>query len=110
MNELRKVGTIEATELLLGDVLYQRQVDIVANFASPNEFLNQGSVTWFIAIDNSWVFVGEEIQPELEAWWDRLQETGGNPFTADSDWTEEDRQDALCEQMASDDYETSVYG
>jgi len=110
MSEMRKVGTVAVDEVLIGDALYQRQVDIVANFASPNEFLNHGAAVWFVANGDSWDWVGDLIQVLLEKDWDSLQETGGNPFLADSDWTEEDRQDALCEQMASDDYETSVYG
>jgi len=110
MSEMRKIGTVEVSEVLIGDILYQRQVDIVANFSSPNEFMNRGEAVWFVANGDSWDWVGDLIQVSLEKDWDRLCETGGNPFLADSDWTDEDRQDAQCEQMASDDYEASVYG
>ena len=87
---------VEVSEILLGDELYQRQLDAKGDVFSE--------AVWFIAEGESWVWVTKEANDALEA---RYQE---DFYPAPEAWTEEDRQDALCEQMASDDYETSVYG
>ena len=77
MTKMRNVGTVEVSEVLLGNDLYQRQ-----SFTKP---------IWFIAKNDSWDWVGYFKQEWLEREWDRLQETGGNPFLADGDnWTEEE--------------------
>ena len=104
MSGMRKVGTVAVDEVLIGDTLYQRQVDIVANFASPNGFLNYGESVWFVENGDSWDWAGDFRQEWLEKEWQAL--TNPTPEC----WTDEERKDALCEQMASDDYETSVYG
>ena len=88
---MRSVGTSSVTEVLIGSDLYQRQVEA---YRKP---------IWFKSNDKlgAWVFVGLAKQVTLEAAWQALHVPAA--------WTEEDEQEALCEQMASDDYEASVY-
>ena len=95
MTKMRNVGTVEATEVLFGDDIYQRQQDVAVNY--------RGAVIWLIGTKEAWVSVGEAKQSKLEAEWQAIV----NP--APAPWTDEEKQDALCEQMASDDYENTFY-
>lgn len=100
MNEMRNVGTIAVNEVIFGKGLYQRQTEIFSD--------NSGKPTWFVSDGtwDAWQWVGREEQARLESVWQALH----SPVVVKPvPWTDEDRQDALCEQMASDDYEASVY-
>ena len=91
LKNMRSVGTSLVTEVLLGSDLYQRQVEA---YRKP---------IWFKSNDKlgAWVFVGLAKQVTLEAAWNDLHATAPT--------SDEELEDALCEQMASDDYEASFY-
>ena len=89
MIKMKKVGSVSVDEIISENELYQRQL------------VNSFSAIWFIAENDSWVFVGESEQSKLEANWQAINKP--------EPWTEEERQEALCEQAASDDYENTFY-
>jgi hypothetical protein len=100
--QMRQTGTVEVKEILIASDLYHRHLD-------------HGTVSWFIAAEVSWDWVGAEKEAELEAEWQNLVNPAPAPLTYDEkqEMEQEERemqQDALCEQMASRDYEYSVYG
>jgi hypothetical protein len=92
MTEMRIVGTIEVTEVLFGEDVYQRQVEV-----------GRFGAIWLICDATAWMFVGESKQSQLESRWQEMVNPEPEP------WTDEEQQEALCEQMASDDYENTFY-
>ena len=97
INKMQDTGTVVVNEILLGLEAYQRQV-------GENKLYKP---IWFIAEctanKDSWVLLGKEATAALEA---RYQESF---YPAPAPISDEELEDALCEQMASDDYEASVY-
>lgn len=98
-NKMQDLGSVLVNEISIGGEMYQRQRSVNAD--------NLGTPTWFIAecthhLD-SWVWIGKEATAALEA---RYQESF---YPAPTPISDEELEDALCEQMASDDYEASVY-
>jgi hypothetical protein len=99
--QMRQTGTVEVKEILIGSDLYNRHLD-------------HGTVSWFIAAEVSWDWVGAEKENELEAEWQNLVNPAPTPMTYDEKQeieqeAREIQQEALCEQMASDDYENTFY-
>ena len=96
---MQDLGSVLVNEIAIGGEVYQRQCDVNGD--------NLGSPTWFIAecTDhlNSWVWIGKEATAALEA---RYK---ADFYPAPELMTDEKREEAECEQMASDDYEASVY-
>jgi hypothetical protein len=98
-NKMRDLGSVLVNEITIGEEIYQRQRDVNGD--------SLGTPMWFIAectdhLD-SWVWVGKECTAALEA---RYQ---AEFYPAPEPMTDEEHEEAMCEQAASNDYENTFY-
>jgi hypothetical protein len=98
-NKMQDAGSVVVNLIIIDVEVYQRQRDVNG--------LNLGEPTWFIAEctteKDSWVWVGKEAQAALEA---RYQ---ADFYPAPEPMTDEEHEEAMCEQAASNDYENTFY-
>ena len=98
-NKMQDAGSVVVNLIIIDVEVYQRQRDVNG--------LNLGEPTWFIAEctteKDSWVWLGKEAQDAIEA---RYQ---AEFYPAPEPMTDEEHEEAMCEQSASNDYENTFY-
>ena len=98
-NKMQEVGSVVVNLIIIDVEVYQRQRDVNG--------LNLGEPTWFIAEctteKDSWVWLGKEAQDAIEA---RYQ---AEFYPAPEPMTDEEHEEAMCEDAASRDYENTFY-
>ena len=98
-NKMQDAGSVVVNLIILDVEVYQRQREVNG--------LNLGEPTWFIAEctteKDSWVWLGKEAQDAIEA---RYQ---AEFYPAPEPMTDEEHEEAMCEDAASRDYENTFY-
>ena len=98
-NKMQDAGSVVVNLIIIDVEVYQRQRDVNGD--------NLGEPTWFIAEctteKDSWVWVGKECTAALEA---RYQ---AEFYPAPEPMTDEEHEEAMCEDAASRDYENTFY-
>jgi hypothetical protein len=98
-NKMQDAGSVVVNLIIIDVEVYQRQRDVNG--------LNLGEPTWFIAEctteKDSWVWLGKEAQDAIEA---RYQ---AEFYPAPEPMTDEEHEEAMCEDAASRDYENTFY-
>ena len=98
-NKMRDVGSVVVNLIIIDVEVYQRHRTVSGdNLAKP---------IWFIAEcnpkKNSWVLVSDEVQATLEASYQAEFHPSPEPMT------NEEHEEAMCEDAASRDYENTFY-
>jgi hypothetical protein len=101
--KMRQTDSAAVTEILVGSDLYNRH--------SCN---TRQEISWFVANDQSWDWVGTAKQELLESEWQELTNPAPAPLTEEEQEELEfdernEQQDALNEQMWSEEYERTFY-
>ena len=96
---MQDAGSVVVNLIIIDEEVNQRQRDVNGD--------NLGTPTWFIAEctteKDSWVWVGWEAQTAIEA---RYQ---ADFYPAPEPMTDEEHEEAMCEDAASRDYENTFY-
>jgi|TARA_R110000796_G_scaffold74158_1_gene166570 hypothetical protein len=98
-NKMQEVGSVVVNLIVIDVEVYQRHRTVSGdNLAKP---------IWFIAEcnpgKNSWVLVSDEAQATLEARYQADFHPAPEPIT------DEEREEAKCEDASSSDYENTFY-